>query len=57
MSLVCLTIAGVKIDLIASKFLVEDKLFYKWKNEIYKKKICVWNKQYICEILLRNIIY
>ena len=21
------------------------------------KKICVWNKQYICEILLRNIIY
>ena len=41
MSLVYLTIAGVKIDLIASKFLVEDKLFDKWKNEIYKKNLCM----------------
>ena len=61
MSFVCLTIAGVKIDLIASKFKLNiqrnillydnfiifikmqsingiNKWFYKWKNEIYKKK-------------------
>ena len=30
--------------------------FVNGKNEIYKK-ICEWNRQYICEISLRNIIY